>query len=195
MIPSSTTGIRTPYDIFTGLKSQIPLYPFGTIGFFYHKRQDLQYERAETGIFISHGMHQRYLKAYLPLRLGIYSMRKMVVVPGTKPPPEWKLTRTKPSNIQLFPTADEPVAPISSTFHPNLDVQTGINTLPTSTVNSQASTSSPIVTDTTSSSNNFSPTIDTVHEQQSSQTNDQHTTPIVSTVNDSQPQSLNQEVY
>ena len=90
MLPSSMTGTRTPHEIFTHQKPTLPAYTFGTIGFFYHKRQDLKYERAELGIFISHGMHQRYLKAYLPLRLGVYSMRKVVVIPGTKPPPEWK---------------------------------------------------------------------------------------------------------
>jgi hypothetical protein len=40
IIPTTTTGRFTPYQLITGSKPDVPMYPFGTIGHFYYRRSD-----------------------------------------------------------------------------------------------------------------------------------------------------------
>jgi hypothetical protein len=88
-LPTTQTVDKSPFELFTGTKPLIPDYAFGTIAVFYHPREDDSALKGEIGIFISHGYHKRYIKAYLPTRLKTYSMRKMVPLPQQTTPPSW----------------------------------------------------------------------------------------------------------
>jgi hypothetical protein len=61
-------------------------------------------------------------------------MRKIVVIPGTKPPPEWKFNPNMDQSLKtIAPNINnyEEVTQEPTTFQPNVDIQTGLNTLPT----------------------------------------------------------------
>jgi hypothetical protein len=87
IIPTTNTGTRTPYEIFTKEKPKIPAYSFGTLAVAHHPRSEDKSIRAEIGIFISHGYNLRYLKFWIPTRLQMYSMRSMIPLKNQVTPP------------------------------------------------------------------------------------------------------------
>jgi hypothetical protein len=114
-LPTTQSVNKSPIELFTGTKPQIPDHPFGTIAVFYHPRDDDSTLKGELGIFISHGYHKRYIKAYLPTRLRIYSMRKMVPLKHQMTPPSWmfkqnarRILPVHPSN-EVSVTQDAPI--------------------------------------------------------------------------------------
>jgi hypothetical protein len=40
IVPTSNTGTKTPYEIFTGEKPKVPAYPFGTLAVAHHPRSE-----------------------------------------------------------------------------------------------------------------------------------------------------------
>jgi hypothetical protein len=98
-LPTVNTDLITPYQAFTQTKPIIPSHSFGTIGIFYHPRDDDNAMRGELGIFLSHGYHMRYIKAYLPHRLKVYSMRKMIPLKYQFTPQSWQYTQNHRSGI------------------------------------------------------------------------------------------------
>jgi hypothetical protein len=89
MVPTINTNVMTPHQVFTGHKPTVPTYQFGTIGIFYHPRQDDHTMKAEIGLFLHHGYHVRYVKGYLPTRRRTYSFRKFVILRPQALPPSW----------------------------------------------------------------------------------------------------------
>jgi hypothetical protein len=115
-MPTKTTGNMTPFQAFTRTKPQVPTYSFGTIGMFYHPRNDDKSLRGEIGIFISHGYHQRFIKGFLPLRNQMYSIRKFTKLQHQFSPASWNYkqnlrgTHDVNKGADLQPSGPKPTA-------------------------------------------------------------------------------------
>jgi hypothetical protein len=88
LLPNTQTGTMSPYQLVTGQRPTLPKYYFGQTGVFIMRRKDSPERRAEWGIFLGYGdASSRYIRAYIPLRDGIYSKSKFV--PNPHYPKEW----------------------------------------------------------------------------------------------------------
>lgn len=101
----------TPTELVTHRKAVIPRFSFGQVGVFYKRRKDTT-TRTEWGIFLSQGEAPRDLRAYLPMRDGVYSMMKFT--PVATVPSEWnfrpRIHRHLPAPKPAVPTAAPPPA-------------------------------------------------------------------------------------
>jgi hypothetical protein len=150
-LPTTNTLLTTPYCAFTHTKPFIPEYAFGTLGMFYHPRADDDSLRAEIVIFLSHGYHKRYLKAYLPTRLRVYSMRRFTPLKHQYTPVAWNFKQndrnptlavpSNPSNDPNLPTS-APVETVSSPPPKTMDIL-DTNDTPSTVPSTPQSTSTP----------------------------------------------------
>lgn len=124
---NNTCRSKTPYQVFTGRKPYIPIYPFGQTGLFYSPRPE-EDRTAEYGILLDFNPLSKNHRAYFPLRRGgIYSRRKFE--PTNFYPREWGLhPRIRPPaprrRAKQAPTATSNSLPISVPItEPMLDTQ------------------------------------------------------------------------
>eukprot|EP00981_Chlorochromonas_danica_P008701 scaffold2284_cov212-Ochromonas_danica.AAC.1 len=160
MVPNKQTGpSMSPYLLVRRERPKLPLYYFGQTGIFYTQRQDSPDLRGEWGILLGQGDSPNYLRAYIPMRDGVYSKRKFI--PHPEYPPEWNLLpRIRPHNQQtanrfsLPPTT--PSAPSSSPLPSSLN--TSLQHPITSSSSSSSSPPSPSLPTTTTTTTAAAPT-------------------------------------
>jgi hypothetical protein len=124
IVPTTNTGTRTPYEIFTKEKPKIPAYAFGTLAVAHHPRSDDKSIRAETGIFISHGCNISHLKFWIPTRHQMYSMRSMIPLKSQVTPTSWNYKQNvrgilPTPNISNEKTSTQPATEVP--IRPNLE--------------------------------------------------------------------------
>jgi Reverse transcriptase (RNA-dependent DNA polymerase) len=139
-LPTTNTGTTTPLQAFTGRKPIVPAFAFGTIGVMYHPRQDDKTLRGEIGIFLSHGAHRRYIKAFIPTRDKTYSVRLMQPLKEQVTPLSWKFHQNirgvQPIRTQHFHESDrvqlrDPEASHDSLTNPTSEHLFPIDSAPT----------------------------------------------------------------
>lgn len=138
IIPTTTTGRFTPYQLVTGSKPDVPMYPFGTVGHFYYRRSDDTEIKAELGIFLGHGDYNwnnnSYLRAFFPKRHGTYSVRRFTPNVIQSNPPEWNFQQNPRPTISSGNPSEAPETDTPTMLQPshqlNHDVQTNTNVLP-----------------------------------------------------------------
>lgn len=109
---TKTSAPSTPYHLVTGRKPFSPEFYFGQTGLFQTRRKDSPDMRAEWGIFLGYGDGPGSLRAYIPMRNGVYSRRYFVPHPGY--PAEWNLVprvRAPNTPIPTQPFSIQPPAP------------------------------------------------------------------------------------
>jgi len=107
----------TPHQLLTGGPVVVPQHYFGEIGIVHRTINEKPVR--EKGVYISHGEGvSRSHRVYLPMRAGIYSVRKFVKTTDQKPPAEWnfkpRLQRPTPKTrpAPLPSTAPIPLHPL-----------------------------------------------------------------------------------
>ena len=109
--PNKQSGQVTPYQIVKRRKPILPEYYFGQTGVFHLLRKKEENDRrSEWGIFIGIGEVNNYLRAYVPHRKHVFSMRKFV--PNDNVPSEWnfkpRIRPRDPASRRRGTTADIP---------------------------------------------------------------------------------------
>lgn len=103
--PNKRSGAYTPYQLVTKRRPPIPKFHFGQSGVFHYRRPDTPNQRTEWGIFLGNGDGPRHYRGYLPMRRGVYSLRKFV--PHPEYPREWnfkaRIRPPEPRHVKLEP--------------------------------------------------------------------------------------------
>jgi len=111
--PNKRSGAYTPYQLVTKRRPPIPKFHFGQSGVFHYRRPDTPNQRTEWGIFLGNGDGPRHYRGYLPMRRGVYSLRKFV--PHPEYPREWnfkaRIRPPEPRQIKMEPQMEVKTEP------------------------------------------------------------------------------------